>query len=322
MKFLVTGGAGFIGSHIVDILVKYGNEVVVYDNLSTGKLDFINHHKDKKSFSFIRADLLDSNKLNEAMKGVDFVYHMASNADIRHGTIDTRLDLEQNTLATYNVLEAMRIGNVKNIAFASSSVVYGEADVFPTPENYGPLIPISLYGASKLACEGLISAYSSIFGFRSWIFRFANIVGSRQTHGVLVDFIDKLRKNPLELEILGDGGQRKSYMLVEECVDALLYCVEQAKDVVNIFNLGSQDQISVSRIAEILIEELGLEKTVVKYTGGKRGWPGDVPKMMLSIKKLNNLGWKTRYTSEEAIKKASKVIANEIFRESHENYKK
>lgn len=312
MKAFVTGGAGFIGSHIVDKLID-AHDVTVYDNLSSGKLKFIMHHlnNNKKNFNFFNADLLDSEKLKKVIKGHDFVFHIAANPDIRYGIGHTDTDLKQGTIATFNVLEAMRANDIKNIVFSSSSVVYGEATVLPTSEDYGHLIPISLYGASKLACEGLITSYCHTFDMNSWIFRFANIVGNRGTHGILVDFIAKLKKNPHELEILGDGRQKKSYLLVEECIDAIFYVIENSKNKVNIFNIGCKDQVSVSRIAEIVVEESALKDVEFKYTGGDRGWKGDVPRMMLDVSKINQLGWKAKYTSEEAVRKAVRWLINE-----------
>lgn len=311
MKYFVTGGAGFIGSCIADRLMKNGTEVTVYDNLSSGKRDFIAHHEGKKNFRFVKGDLLDQELLKKTIEGHQFVWHIAANPDVRCGSENTDVDLKNGTLATYNLLEAMRTNNVKDISFASSSVVYGEAKVLPTPEDYGPLIPISLYAAAKLACEGLITAYCHNFGMKCWIFRFANIIGRRGTHGILVDFIEKLKKDPTRLEILGNGKQRKSYLLIEECVDAMFFAVKNSGEEVNIFNLGSEDQIEVSRIAGILVEELELKNVRFEYTGGVRGWKGDVPLMLLGTKKINKLGWKNKYSSEEAIRKTTKMIIEE-----------
>jgi len=312
MKCLVTGGAGFIGSHIVDKLLEKGNEVRVFDNLSSGKKEFLASAQKKKGFEFVEADLLDLDKVVGAMKGVDMVFHIAANPDIRYGTTQTDVDLRQGTIATYNVLEAMRRCGVKKIAFSSSSTIYGEATAIPTPEDYGPVMPISLYGASKLAAEGLITAYAGTFEMQTWIFRFANIIGSRGTHGVIIDFINKLEKNPKELEILGDGTQSKSYLLVEECVDGIMYTIERSKDKVNIFNLGCDDWVTVARIAEIVIGELRLKGVELKYTGGKRGWKGDVPKIMLAPAKLGKLGWKAKHGSDEAVVLATRSVINEM----------
>ena len=303
MKVLVTGGAGFVGSHLVDELMRRGHEVTVYDNLSSGRKGFIAPHVGKKNFKFVEADLLDLESLKKAMRGHEFVHHLAANPDIRLGPQRPDFDLKQNAMGTFNVLEAMRANGVKKISFTSSSVVYGEAGKIPTPEDYGPLVPISFYGASKLAAEGLVTAYCHTFGFQSWIFRFANVIGRRQTHGVIVDFIEKLKKNSKELEILGDGKQSKSYLLVEECVDAMLLAIEKSNEPVNLFNLGSADRITVTRIAEILCEGVGL-KPKFRYTGTERGWPGDVPQMMLDVKKISRLGWKPKHTSEEAVRAA------------------
>ncbi|MEM0358665.1 MAG: NAD-dependent epimerase/dehydratase family protein [Candidatus Hadarchaeales archaeon] len=307
MKVLVTGGAGFIGSHLVDKLLKEGHEVTVYDNLSWGKEEFLKEHYGEKNFRFLKGDLLDSSSLRKAVKGQEFIHHLAANPDIRKGAEETELDLKQNVLTTFNLLEAMRACGVKQIAFSSSSTVYGEARTLPTPEDYGPLLPISLYGASKLAAEGLISAYCHTFGFRAWIFRFANIVGPRQTHGVIVDFIEKLRKNPEELEILGDGNQNKSYLWVEDCVEAMLLAVERSTENPAIFNLGNTDRTTVRRVAEIVCEEMGLQPRF-RFTGGRRGWVGDVPEMLLDITKICSLGWRPRYSSEEAVKRTVRVL--------------
>ncbi|MCK5562408.1 MAG: NAD-dependent epimerase/dehydratase family protein [Thermoplasmata archaeon] len=308
MKSFVTGGAGFIGSHLVDRLIQDGGEVTVFDNLCSGKPEFMAEHENNPKFEFVQGDLLDLELLKNTIKNYDQVFHIAANPDIRLGTEVTDTDLKQGTIATYNVLEAMRLNNVKNIAFSSSSTVYGEASVIPTPEDYGPLVPISLYGAAKLASEALITAYANTFDMNGWIFRFANIIGDRGTHGILVDFINKLRKSPQELEILGDGTQSKSYLLVQECVDAILFAVNNSREKVNIFNLGSTDQISVTRIAELVVEELGLEDVKFKYTGGKRGWRGDIPQMMLAIAKVNEVGWQPKSSSEDAIRASIKSL--------------
>jgi UDP-glucose 4-epimerase len=300
-KILVTGGAGFIGSHVIDRLMENGNEVVVFDNLSSGNIGFIRHHLDKPNFTFVKGDLLNQDEIEAACDGIDIVYHVAANPDVRLGAVDTHVHLEQNIMATYNLLESMRKKNVPNIAFTSTSTVYGEASIIPTPEDYGPLIPISLYGASKLACEALITSYTHTFDMRSWIFRFANIIGDRGTHGIIVDFIGKLKDDPKHLEILGDGRQSKSYLHVTDCVDAILFAVSHSNDAVNIFNIGSEDTITSTRIGEIVVGEMGLENVRFSYTGGYRGWKGDVPKMLLLIEKMTLLGWKPSYTSEKSV---------------------
>ncbi|HIJ99123.1 TPA: NAD-dependent epimerase/dehydratase family protein, partial [archaeon] len=255
-KFFITGGAGFIGSHLVDELISnHENSIVVYDDLSSGKRECIKHHFLKKNFRFVKGDLLDLKKLKKAARGSEFVYHLAANPDIQYGIKNTKTDLEQNTIATYNILEAMRLNKIEKIAFASTSAIYGEPKIFPTPEDYGPLLPISLYGASKLACESLVTAYCGTFGFQSWILRFANIIGPRSTHGVIFDFISKLKKNKNELEILGDGNQKKSYLHVYDLIEGMQFAIENSNNSVNVFNLGSDDQIIVKEIANILIKE-------------------------------------------------------------------
>jgi UDP-glucose 4-epimerase len=311
MRVLVTGGAGFVGSHLVDRLVKDGHDVTVYDNLSTGRKEFLASHLREGRIRLIEDDLLRFESVREAVGGQEMVWHLAANSDVRRGVEDTDVDLQQNTMATYNVLKAMRQAGVAKIAFSSTSTVYGEPTVIPTPEDYGPLCPISLYGASKLACEGLFSAFSHSFGFQVWIFRFANVIGSRGTHGILVDFFEKLKENPNELEVLGDGSQRKSYMLVEDTVDAMVHAVEHADEPVNLYNLGIGDNILIRRIAEIFLEETGNSRVKYRYTGGDRGWVGDVPVMMLAPDKLNALGWKAKWSSEEAVRRAVRALVKE-----------
>lgn len=307
-KIIVTGGAGFIGSNLVDRLLSEGNEVTVLDNLSAGRMEFLEHHIGNPDFKFIKIDLLELGKLTKAVKGADIIFHLAANPDVRLGAENTGVHLEQNIIATYNVLEAMRMNGLCNIAFTSTSTVYGEAALVPTPENYGPLIPISLYGASKLACEALITSYCHTFDMKSWIFRFANIVGPRGTHGIIIDFINKLRNNPDSLDVLGDGRQCKSYLHVSDCVDAILFAMERSSDMANIFNIGSEDNINATRIGEIIVEEMGLTNVEFKYTGGSRGWKGDVPLMMLSIDKMAQLGWKPSYDSEKSVRDAARSL--------------
>lgn len=300
---IVTGGAGFIGSHLVDTLLDQGCAVTVYDNLSLGRREFLAGAL-ARGARLVVADLEDLELLAAEMEGKARVWHLAANSDIRKGTRSTRLDLEQGTLVTYNVLEAMRIQQVPAISFASSSVVYGEPTVMPTPEEYGPLTPISLYGAAKLGAEGLISAFGHCYGIRADIFRFANIIGPRSTHGILHDFAGKLRRDMTELEVLGDGRQRKSYLGVDDCVAAMLFVMKHAGEAHNIHNLAAGDNISVARIAERVVEAWTGGRTTLRYTGGRRGWAGDVPTMQLSPARLNALGWQASRTSEEAVRYA------------------
>ena len=314
MKVFITGGAGFIGSHLVDRLATDGHIITVYDDLSNGKKDFLEKHFNEPYFRFIKADLLDLGRLKKEIKGHDLVYHLAANPDIRYGIAHTDTDLRQNTIVTYNVLESMRVNGVKEIAFASTSTVYGEPSVMPTPEDYGPLLPISLYGASKLACEALCTSFSHTFGMKCWIFRFANIVGGRGTHGVIFDFINKLKKDPTRLEILGDGKQTKSYLLVDDCVDAMIYAHSKSREQFNVFNLGATDRVDLMSIAGILVGKMGLKNVKFDLTGGQRGWPGDVPQMFLSVDKLMKLGWKSRHSSREAVETAIGRMVEECAR--------
>jgi len=309
---LVTGGAGFIGSHLVDALVEQGKQVRVIDNFSSGREEFLAHHEGSGAVEVLRDNLLDIDSVKSAMKGIATVHHMAANPDIRLGTEVTDTDLRQGTVATYNVLEAMRTNGVSRISFASSSAVYGEAGIMPTPESYGPILPISLYGASKLASEGLISAWVGTFGAQAYINRFANIVGPRGTHGVIFDFIHKLKRDPGRLEVLGDGKQEKSYMSATDCVRSMLHLIELDGGGSNLYNLGTGDTCSVSRIAEIVIEESGLEGVTIEYTGGKRGWAGDVPKTYLDVKKLISTGFKPTAMSEQAIRDTARELIVEI----------
>jgi len=293
-KILVTGGAGFIGSYLVDKLSEK-NEVTVIDNLSAGKKEYV------KKASFIEGDLKDKNFVLKSVKGFDWVYHLAANPDVRLGEEDKEIHLRENIIVTHNILEAMRLNGLKKIVFTSTSAVYGEAKTIPIPEDYGPLIPISLYGASKLAAEALIFSYSE-FGIQSWILRLANIIGGRSNHGIIPDFIKKLEKNPKELEVLGDGNQTKSYLHVEDCVDAIIFAAKKSNEKINIFNIGSPDTITVKEIAKFVIEKKA-PRAKIKYTGGKQGWKGDVPKFLLDIEKLKKIGWKPKYNSRESVKK-------------------
>lgn len=310
MKYFITGGAGFIGSHLVDKLVAM-SQVTVYDNLSSGNKNFINYHLGREGFQFIQADLLEFDTLAKAMTGHDIVFHMAANPDARDGIRDTDIDLKQGTIATRNVLEAMRVSGIKRIVFASSSTVYGETPVEPISEDYGPLQPISLYGASKVASEGLITAFCHLFNIQAWIFRLANVAGTRATHGVIFDFMNKLKQNPEELEILGDGNQEKPYIHVEDCVDGILYGFRHSNSQVNVFNLGCSSTTKVSAIAQMLVEEMGLRSVRFKYAGGDGGWPGDVPQVRFDTSHMERLGWKPKYTSNEAIRRALRDILSQ-----------
>ena len=313
MRALVTGGAGFIGSHLIDRLVARGDHVVVIDNLSSGHASFIQEHIDAGAVTMVEGDICHPDDVQKAMsKDIDCVFHLAANPDIRLGTRITDTDLKQGTVATYNILEAMRVAGVQKIAFASSSVVYGENAPLPTPENHGPCMPISLYGASKQAGEGLISSWVGTFGMQAWIFRFANIIGARGTHGVIFDFIHKLKSDPSRLEVLGNGLQEKSYMEVGDCADAILHVMSHADEPLNLYNLGSHDTASVRRIAEIVVDVTGCQDASIEYTGGDRGWAGDIPRARLAIEKMLSAGFDVKMNSEEAIRYTAECLLNEI----------
>jgi UDP-glucose 4-epimerase len=307
MKCLVTGGAGFIGSHLCLNLLQARRDVVALDDLSLGQEKFLTPCQDFKNFKFIKSDLLDLPATIKACEGVSQVWHLAANSDISSGGKTTDIDLKIGTLATYNVLEAMRVSDVKEIIFSSTSAIYGEALIKPTPENYGPLLPISFYGASKVACETLATAFSHSYDFKVWIYRFANIVGSHTTHGAIHDFIKKLRVNPDSLEILGNGKQAKSYLHVKDCVDGMLFGVEKSRDSVNLFNLASRGVCSVDQIANLVISGMKLKAKKV-FTGGERGWKGDVSQVNLDGAKLQKLGFVPSLESSQAVKRAIEDI--------------
>ncbi len=312
MRLFVTGGAGFIGSNLVDRLVRDGHYVTVYDDLRAGCREFLALHEKCENFSFVQADLLDLGTLVGAITGHDAVFHLAANSDITESRRKSDLDLHVGTIATYNVLEAMRRTRIRQIIFSSSSVVYGEPSIIPTREDYGPLFPISLYGASKLASEGLISAFSHNFDFQAWIFRFANICGRHGTHGAIVDFVRKLRKDPHRLEVLGNGKQAKPYLHVSDCVDGILFGWKKSSLQLNCFNLGCSGATTVTRIAGLVIAAMQLGEVEIAYSGGDRGWVGDVPQVRLDCTKLESLGWKARNPSEEAVRLAVEELVGEL----------
>jgi UDP-glucose 4-epimerase len=310
-KILVTGNAGFIGSHLVEELLRKGNHVVGLDNLSAGKRSFMDKVKMDERFRFIEGDLLTED-LGKVLREVDMVFHFAANPDVRLGASNTHVHFEQNIEATYRLLEECARNDVNDIVFPSTSTVYGEATIIPTPEDYGPQIPISIYGASKLACEALISSYCHTFEMNAVVYRFANVVGPRSTHNVLHDFIRKLREQPDYLEILGrDPGTHKSYVHVSDCIKGMVVGIERAKEQVEIFNIGSRDRLSVRKIADIVTQEMGLKEVNYHWTGGVkggRGWIGDVKDMLLSIEKLEKMGWSPRMNSETALHQAVREI--------------
>ncbi len=311
MKILLTGGLGFIGSHLLDRLIAEGNDVTIVDNLSSGKIKNMEaHNKSKCRFRLYDLTTKDNTRLVKIMKGHDMVYHLAANSDAGAGNQNAEVDFDNGTLATFNVLDAMRMTGVKKLVFTSSSVVYGNA-VPPTPEN-AVLQPISLYGASKMAAEAEIMAYSAMFGIQAWIFRFANIVGSRAGHGIIHDLILKLKDNPKELTVLGDGTQEKSYLHVSDCLNAVQHAVQYSNMPINIYNFGSHDQCKVKRIVELICDELELSPEV-HYGTEPRGWNGDVTRFLLATDKINAIGWKVKYNSEEAIRMAIKELIKELW---------
>ena len=300
MHCFVTGCAGFIGSNLVDRLLQDGHTIVGYDNFSTGLPEFLVEAHKSRQFTLTRGDLLDLDALTQSMRGADFVFHLAANADVRFGTQHPRKDLEQNTIATSNVLEAMRANGIRRIAFSSTGSVYGEPHVFPTPEDVPFPVQTSLYGASKLAAEGLIQAYCEGFGFQAYIFRFVSILGERYTHGHVFDFYKQLREHPDRLDVLGNGKQRKSYLYVQDCINAMLVAIEKSQDQVNIFNLGTDEYCEVNDSIGWICEHLRLSPQCV-YAGGERGWIGDSPFIFLDTAKIRAFGWRPQLTIREGI---------------------
>jgi len=311
-KYFVTGGAGFIGGHLVERLMSEGNQVTVYDNLVTGKKQWIEHHIGKKGFRFVEADILDFGTLKKEMVGHDIVWHLAANTDIIKGNNIIDFDLKNCVTGTCNTLEAMRQNGIKKLLFASSATVYGDAPPIALSETFGPLLPISLYGSGKLACEGFISAYCHLFDMNAWMFRFGNVVGGKMWHGVIFDFIQKLKNNPKEMEILGDGKQEKNYFMIEDCLDGMFHAFKTSKTQYDVYNLGCESYITVTRIAEVVAEEMGLKNVKFNYTGGKRGWPGDATTVHFNIDKMKKLGWNTRYNSEGAVREAAKRLIKQF----------
>jgi UDP-glucose 4-epimerase len=315
---LVTGGAGFLGSHLAETLLNDGYKVVVLDNFSSGRMENIRHLLGTASMSLVKEDLKRPRKLGRVVADADAVFHMAANPEVRVGEVDPSVHFEENILATFNLLEALKkAGTAKTLFFASTSTVYGEAKVVPTAEDYGPLLPISTYGASKLGCEGLISSYSYTFNHRALILRMANVVGLRSDRGVVVDFIRKIRADPKRLEIMGDGRQTKSYLHVSDCVKAMMHLTgvfRKDDRTVDVFNVGSSDTVTVIQIAKIVSEAMGAPSVKFDFTGGVeggRGWRGDVKVMQLSIDKLARTGWKPELSSEQAVRLAAEDLIHE-----------
>jgi UDP-glucose 4-epimerase len=316
LNALVTGGSGFIGSNLCEHLARDGNSVTCFDNLSAGKYAYVKSLRRRKAFRFVRGDILDRRLLDKVVNGKDVVFHLAASADIRRSTKSTRLDLRQNTIGTWKVLEAMRRNDVSTIVFSSSSAVYGEVESNrPLQESFGPLCPISLYGASKLADEGMVTAYCHLYGFSGLMYRFANIVGRNQHRGVIVDFLMKLRHNSGSLEVLGDGRQLKSYTDVDDCVEGIVHGFANfsRKGSWEVYNIGTVDAITADRVAKIVIGELGLKRVQINHKGGVRGWPGDTRKCVLSIQKLKRTGWRPKRSSEDAVRRTTRLLRKVYF---------
>lgn len=312
MKYFVTGAAGFIGSHVVDDLLEKGHEVVGFDNLSTGFRQFLTVAQKHPHFRLVEGDLLDERLLAEAMRGCEFVFHLAANADVREGLKFPRRDLEQNTLATFNVLEVMRRNLIKKIAFSSTGSIYGEATVIPTPEDAPFPVQTSLYGASKLSGEGLIAAFCEGYAFQAWIFRFVSILGERYSHGHVFDFFKQLKAHPDRLKVLGNGQQKKSYLHVKDCVAAMNTAIARAHDKINIFNLGTDEYCEVRDSVGWICETLRVNPSV-ELTGGDRGWIGDNPFIFLDTRRIRGLGWRPQLSIRESVIKTVEFLEKNRF---------
>jgi UDP-glucose 4-epimerase len=310
-KVFVVGGAGFIGSHLVDELALRAR-VTVYDDLSVGRREFVANAIAKGSVELVEGDVLDAAHLAAKMRGHDTVFHLAANPEARRGLANTRLDLEQGTIATQRVLEAMQQNEIRRVVLASSGTVYGDTRESCAEGDLGAL-PISLYGASKLASEALVSAFVECFAFQGYVFRFGNVVGPRGTHGAILDFLNKLKRTPSELEVLGDGEQSKPYVHVSDCVRGMLFGIEHARERLNVFNIAPADATSVARIAELCVQASPYPSARIRFTGGTRGWPGDVPVSRLNPAKLAALGFRVTHSSDQAVESAVRALATEVF---------
>ena len=309
MKYLVTGGAGFIGSHVVDKLLKDGHKVCVYDNFSTGRKVFIGHHLTNSNFKLVKADLSDTKKLNDSMKGIEFVFHLAAHADVRSGIDNHSIDHEENLEMTQNVLEIMVKNKVKSLAFSSTSSVYGDAKVHPTPEDY-PFQPTSLYGATKAACESYIHTYSSYYNFQVYIFRFVSFLGLRYTHGIIFDVLKKLQQNSKSIKLFSDGSPKKSSLSVFDGIEAMFKIIEKSKDQINIYNIGHTEILTVSEIVNTILQTVNLNYVKKIWLGKKSNWKGDNEFVLLSINKLKKLGWRPKKSIKQAIAETVSFLQN------------
>lgn len=310
MKAFITGGAGFIGSHLADSLLSKNYQVIIFDNLSSGKKSHL--PMDNPNLVFINGDTLEYDSVYRAMDTCDIVFHFAANADVRKGVQDTNLDINQGIIATRNVLEAMKQHGIKKIVFPSSMTVYGIPTIKTVAEDYGPCLPISLYASAKLGAEGLMSAYASLFGMQAWIFRFANVIGPRLTHGVMYDLIHKLSKDNKTLSVLGDGKQTKPYVYISDVIDAMIFTLENTKEAVNVYNIGVINTISVKEIVAIILDEMNLPGTTVTYGTTPYGWAGDVTQCSLDIKKLSSLGFSPRISTKKAVEMTVASLVREV----------
>ena len=324
-RWFITGGAGFIGSHIIDLLVSAGCKITVYDNLRSSTNKHIKDYITSKKITFCQNDLLDQTTLRKAMKGHDIIWHLGANTNIPNGFVEHRMDLENDAIATWNVLESMVQNNIKDILFSSTGAVYGERIRGNFAETSGPLIPVSLYGAGKIASEAFISAYCNLFGIQAWVFRFGNVIGERTNHGIIYDFIHKLKKNQKVLEILGTGKGEKNYFLAEECIHGMLYTYNKVKKgpFPILVNLGTDSTSKIMNIASIIITEMGLKNVKYSFTGTAKGWPGDQPVVLLDTSKIHKLGWHAKKTSDQAVQIAvRRLLGKEKFKLSINNFEK
>lgn len=309
MHIVITGGAGFIGSHLTDFLLKKGYYVNIFDNLSSGKKEFVSHNFSHSKFKFTQVDLLDYNKLKKSLASdIDIIFHLAANSDVMKGVNDPDIDFKNSTLATFNLLKAMKKNNIKNLFYMSGSGIYGNVGTRFVQENYGPLFPVSLYGATKFSAEVMIYTFSYLYNLQVWVLRPANIIGPRATHGVIFDFINQLNKNPKKLPILGDGKQCKSYLYITDLLEGIDTVWKKGKRPINLYNISSTTFIEVNKIAQIVIQEMGLKNVKIEKTGGAGGWKGDVPIIKLDSSKLEKLGWKPKLTSLQAVRKTVRIL--------------
>jgi UDP-glucose 4-epimerase len=312
MNIVVTGGAGFIGSNLIDRLMGGGHTVTALDDLSGGRLDFLEHHRASARFKFIKLDVRDTDKLTKALHPrIDLIFHLAANADIARGVEEPTLDFQHSIVATFSLLQAMRRHGIRQLVYTSGSGVYGDRGSKYSPESFGPLEPVSMYGASKLGAEGLISAFAHLFEMRAWIVRPANIIGPRATHGVVFDFVRRLKNDPKKLRILGNGEQSKTYLFVDDVIDALLLIQKKARKRVNFFNLSANSFITVNQIADEVVKLMNLKKVKFERTGGKIGWKGDVPVVRLYNTRLRKLGWRAKYNSRQAVRATVRALLSD-----------